>query len=78
MEAAAQAHWVARAFHWLALPFWLRALQIKASHGASLRKYTGIYTFPVLRVLNIRGDSQERDPAYNESHLHSVYMSFLI
>jgi hypothetical protein len=29
-------------FHWLAPPFWLRWLQTKASHGASLRKSTGM------------------------------------
>jgi hypothetical protein len=32
-------------FHWLAPPFWLRGLQIKASHGVSLRKSIYIYIY---------------------------------
>jgi hypothetical protein len=60
VEAAAQATELRAQFHWLAPTFWPQGLQIKASHGVSLRKSTGIYKFPVLRVFDIRGDSQER------------------
>jgi hypothetical protein len=49
-------------FHWLAPPFWLRGLQIKVCHGVRLRKSTGIYMLPVLRVLDMRCDSQESNP----------------
>jgi hypothetical protein len=59
VEAAAKAHWSARAVSLTGPPFWLRGLQIKASHGTSLRKSTGI---PVLRVFHIRGYSQESNP----------------
>jgi hypothetical protein len=67
LEAVAQAHWVARAVSLTRPPFWLRGIQIKASHGLSLRKSTGIYTFPILRVLDIRGIRRNSTPAYNES-----------
>jgi hypothetical protein len=33
------------------------------------------YTFPILRVFETRGDLQERNTAYNESHLYFVSKS---
>jgi hypothetical protein len=37
---------------------------------------TRTHAFPVLRVFDTHGDSQERKPAYNESHLHPVQISY--
>jgi hypothetical protein len=39
-----------------------RGLQITAFHGASVRKSMGIYTFPVLRIFDMRGYLRDRNP----------------
>jgi hypothetical protein len=54
-------------FHWLPLPLWLWGLQIKASHGVSLRKSMDIYTFAVLCTFGICSDSQEHDLCFTRA-----------
>jgi hypothetical protein len=63
VEAAAQAHWVARAVS-LTLPTILTPGTINQdlSRRITQKNPRACYTSPVLRVFSIRGDSQERDP----------------
>jgi hypothetical protein len=70
-------------FHWLTPPFWFQGLQIMTCHGVSLRKSMGIYIFPVLRIFDICGNSQERNSAHNKwlvadnSDIHYTSLHFL-
>jgi hypothetical protein len=52
-------------FHWLAPPFWLWGLQIKVSHGVSLKKSMGM--FPVLCIFYIQWNPNLRDPHFRFS-----------
>jgi hypothetical protein len=74
VEAAAQAHWVARPFHWefhwLAPPFWLRGLQINASHGASLRKSAAMLNVCNFTLFRYKRRFAGTQPPHI-SHLHS-------
>jgi hypothetical protein len=68
VEAAAQVQWVARGFtdslhHFDSGDYKVWSLMVYHSENPRV-----CYTFAVLRVFDIRGDSQESNPAYNESH----------
>jgi hypothetical protein len=73
VEAAAQGHWVARAVSLTRPTILTPGLQIKASHGVSLRKYAAFIRFPFYAFSIYAAIRKNANPAYNESHLCISY-----
>jgi hypothetical protein len=70
VEAVSQAHWVALAVSLTRPTFDYRDYKLRPLLVYHSENQRVCYAFPVLRVFDVRGDSQERKPAYNRSHLY--------